>query len=327
MVTMEDIAKRLGVTKGTVSKAINGAEDVSEAMRKTILETAVEMGYTKLSRSKEAPKMAILVENMAYSKPEDFGWDFLIGFRKMAEPSGYQVDIIPLDIPTQQALSYDEYMLLNAYKGGLFLGLNFRDPWMTEFQTCRTPTVLYDNVVGGNPCVTHVGVDNNAGMDKAVDYLKSMGHSKIGYLSGELCNYIYRERYEAFFRALRQNGLDSSEELGQACTSREYLPSKLEWLMELGCTAVLCSHDKWAQSVLLYCQEKKISVPERLSVVGFDDLPLCQTTTPPLSTIRQNRAELGRSAFYALSSQIDQIPISTLQLHPELIIRQSTGKA
>ena len=97
MATMDDIAKRLGISKGTVSKAFSGAEDVSEAMRRAVLETAVELGYTRQMRSMQAPKIAVFIENMSYEHPNDFGWDLVTGFRKLAEPDGCAVEIIALN--------------------------------------------------------------------------------------------------------------------------------------------------------------------------------------------------------------------------------------
>lgn len=327
MATMDDIAKRLGISKGTVSKALSGAEDVSETMRNTVLETAVEMGYNRISRNKNAQRICVFIENMAYEKPEDFGWELITGFRKMAEPEGFQVDIIPLDVQEQKARHYDEYMLFHGYKGALFLGLTLSDPWMMDFKTCRTPAVLFDNFIRYNPSVTHVGVDNNAGMDMAVSYLKSLGHTKIGYLSGGLGSYVYQERYMAFFHALRQNQLEDDRSLaGQSFYTAECLEKHLPRLLKQGCTAILCSHDLLAHTVMIQCAEQGIQIPKDLSIIGFDDIPLCKYTTPPLTTIRQDRAELGKSAFYALSSQLKHIPISTLQLHPQLIERDSTGR-
>ena len=66
-------------------------------------------------------------------------------------------------------------------------------------------------------------------------------------------------------------------------------------------------------------------MPEDISIIGFDDLPLCAYTMPPMSTIRQDRTQLGKSAFYALSSLLADIPISTLLLHAQLVVRQSSG--
>lgn len=328
MATMDDIAKRLGVTKSTVSKALSGAADVSEAMRRSVLETAVELGYSRIVRTGTSPRVCVFVENMDYKEPEDFGWDIITGFRKLAEPTGYQVDIIPLTQELERSTPYDEFMLRGRYQGGFFLGLTLLDYWMEEFRTCVTPAVLYDNRIRSNPTVTQVGIDNVEGMEMAVSRLKELGHKKIGYLSSALGSYVYQDRWSAFFRALRKNRLDARKELGgYAYRLAECMEKHLPRLLENGCTAIICSHDLLAHLLLIHCKEDGIRVPEELSVIGFDDIPLCRYTSPPLSTIRQNRAELGKSAFYALTSQIGQTPISTLLLHAELIERGSTGPA
>lgn len=328
MATLDDIARSLGVSKSTVSKALNGAGDVSEAMRRSVLETAVELGYSRIRRGEEAPRVAVFITNMDFAKPEDFGYDILVGFRKMAEPAGFQVCIIELDHALERSIRYDEYMMQGNYRGGLFLGLALDDPWLAEFQTCRTPTVLYDNCVSGNPNVTYVGADNAEGMGLAVSYLKALGHQKIGYISSALGAYVYQQRYRAFFHALRENGLPDDESLAgnsyhmSVCTS-EHLPR----LVALGCTAIFCSHDVLARSALQQCREMGLRVPEDISIMGFDDIPLCQSTTPPLTTIRQNRTELGKSAYCALSSQMSHVPLSTFLLHTELIRRGSCAEA
>ncbi|MCI8439233.1 MAG: LacI family transcriptional regulator [Oscillospiraceae bacterium] len=328
MATMDDIARHLGVTKGTVSKALSGAADVSGTMRKSVLEAAVELGYSRIPRTGASRRVCIFIQNMDWEKPEDFGWEIVTGFRKLAEPAGYQVEIVPLTEPLQKASPYDEYMLLHGYQGALFLGLTLLDPWMKDFRTCSTPAVLYDSCVKSNPAVTQVGIDNDEGMDMAVTRLLELGHRKIGYLSSALGAYIYQARYASFFQALRKNGLPAQRELaGYAFRLAECVEKHFPRLLDRGCTAIICSHDLLAHMVLIHCLELGIAVPRQLSVIGFDDLPLCQYTIPPLSTIRQNRTELGKSAFYALSSQIEGTPISTLLLHAELIERRSAGQA
>lgn len=328
MATMDDIAKRLGVSKGTVSKALSGAADVSETMRKSVVETAVELGYTRISRAGASPRLCVFVENMEYQRQEDFGWDIITGFRKLAEPAGYQVETVPLSQELQRSISYDEYMLRESFRGGFFLGLTLLDHWMKEFAACATPTVLFDNRARSNPAVAQVGVDNDEGMDLAVSRLKELGHTKIGYLSSALGSYVYQQRYSAFFRALRHNNLDARPELGgYAYRLSECLDKHLPRLLDRGCTAILCSHDLLAHMLLIRCGEAGIRVPEGLSVIGFDDIPLCRYTSPPLSTIRQDRTQLGKSAFHALYSLMGQTPISTLLLHAKLVERGSTGPA
>lgn len=328
MATLEDIARELGVSKSTVSKALSGAKDVSKAMRQTVLEKAVELGYSRAQRSASAPKIAVFIMNMDYRKPEDFGYDIVTGFRQAAEPAGFQVEIVTLDHELQKKTRYDEYMVLHKYCGGLFLGLSLLDPWLEEFRTCRTPAVLYDNHISGNPNVTSVGVDNAAGMEMAVIYLKSLGHTRIGYLSSALDAYVYQQRYQAFFRAMGSHGLSAGEDIaGSAYHISDCLTHHLPRLLGKGCTAIICSHDMLANSVMVHCAELGLQVPRDISILGFDDIPLCRYTTPPLSTIRQDRSNLGKSAFYALSCQLRHIPLSSLLLHTELIQRASCAAA
>lgn len=326
MATMDDIAKHLGLSKGTVSKALSGAADVSETTRKSVVETAVELGYSRIARAGSDRKICVFVQNMAYEQPDDFGWDIITGFRKLAEPAGYQVDVIPLTLELQNSIGYDAYMLRDGYQGALFLGMSFYDPWTQDFRSCTAPTVLYDNPSNMNPAVTQVGIDNDEGMELAVSRLRALGHRKIGYLSSALGSYVYQARYDAFFRALRKNKLPArKEQTGYDLKLTECVERYLPRLLELGCTAIICSHDLLAHMALIYSQERGISVPGQLSVIGFDDLPLCRYTLPPLSTVRQDRGEIGKSAFYALSSQMGQTPISTLLLHAQLIERGSSG--
>ena len=324
MTTLDDIARELSVSKSTVSKALSGAKDVSKAMRQAVLEKAVEMGYSRIPRSTTAQRVALFITNMEYEKPVDFGYEIVIGFRKAAEPAGFMVEIVPLDIPFQKAVHYDEYMVANHYCGGLFLGLSLMDPWIKEFETCRTPTVLYDNYIRGNTNVSYIGVDNGEGMDLAVEYLHKLGHRKIGYLGSAHQAYIYRQRYLSFLRAMEDHGLTADPNLtGNTYHISECLSQHLPRLLEARCTAIVCSHDMLANSVMYHCSELGLRVPEDVSILGFDDLPLCRYTRPALSTIRQDRADLGKSAFFALTNLLNQVPVGTFLLHATLIQRDS----
>lgn len=324
MATLDDIARELGISKSTVSKALSGAKDVSKAMRQNVLEKAVEMGYSRAARSAEQPRLAVFVINMEYTKPEDFGYDIVMGFRQAAEPSGYQVEMIPLTQQLQLETHYDTYMVQNNYSGALLLGLSLLDPWMKDFETCKTPAILYDNHINSNPRVTHIGVDNAEGMELAVQYLKNLGHTKIGYLSSALQAYVYRQRHTAFFRAMEAAGLHMDESLsGNADFINECLSLHLPRILKAGCTAIMCSHDLLANSVMVHIKEMGLRIPEDMSILGFDDIPMCRYTLPPLTTIRQDRVNIGKSAFYAMLNQLNNVHPSSLLLHPELVERAS----
>ena len=328
MATLDDIAQELGISKSTVSKALNDAKDVSKRMKQMVLEKAVELGYSRSARTSDAPRVAVFITNMEYTKPEDFGYDVIVGFRQAAEPAGFQVDLIPLDHRLQTEMRYDEYMVLGNYCGALFLGMSLLDPWLREFETCRTPTVLYDNHISGNPNVTDIGVDNIEGIELAYKYLRTLGHSRIGYLSSALQAYVYRQRYEAFSHVMLRNGLKADDSvMGNSYQINACLTDHLPRLLENGCTAIICSHDVLAHSVMVHCRDLGLRVPEDISIIGFDDIPLCRYTHPPLTTIRQNRPALGKGAFYALSCHLKGVSLSTHLLHAELICRDSCTNA
>ena len=161
-----------------------------------------------------------------------------------------------------------------------------------------------------------------------MQYLKELGHTKIGYLSNELYAYIYQRRYYAFYQAMMECGLPTDNSMGgSAHHVSECLTQHLPRLLKQGCTAIVCSHDILAHSVMVHCRELGLRVPEDISILGFDDIPLCRYTLPPLTTIRQDRENLGRSALYALTSQMNNVYVSSLLLHAELIERASCAPA
>lgn len=328
MATLDDIARELGVSKGTVSKALNGAKDVSQKTKQSVLETAVKLGYFRAPRNAPSQKLALFVINMEYKKPEDFGYDVISGFRIAAEPAGFLVDVIPLTRQMQFDWRYDDFMIREGYCGGFLLGLSLSEPWLKEIAGCKTPTILYDNYIRGNPRVTSIGIDNEEGIEMAVHYLQSLGHQKIGYLSSDLNSQVYRKRYDAFIKAMSTSGLVADDSvMGADFHVNICLTNHLPRLLKNECTAILCSHDVLAHSVMIHCLELGLRIPEDISIMGFDDIPLCRYTAPPLTTIRQKRTSLGKSAFSALINQLNHVPMGTLLLHAELIERASCGPA
>lgn len=324
MATLDDIARQLGISKSTASKALSGAKDVSKAMRQAVLEKAVELGYSRNTRSSKQARIAVFIINMEYTKPDDFGYDLVMGFRQLAEPAGFHVDIIPLTRQMQLESHYDTFMVQNNYVGSMFLGMSLPDPWMKDFEDCKTPAVLYDNYMLTNPRITYVGVSNVEGMELAVGYLKELGHRRIGYLSSALEAYVFQQRYNAYFQAMKTHDLIVEDDMtGVNYFINECLSTHLPRILKAGCSAIICSHDLLAHSVMIHCSQLGLRVPEDISIVGFDDLPLCRYTLPPLTTIRQDRIQIGKSAFYALMNQLNNVHVSSLLLHPELICRNS----
>ena len=324
-VTINDIAERLGISKSTVSKGLNNATDVSTETKRLILETAAEMGYIN-KRIRQNAKICIIIENMDYNTPNQFGYDIVEGFKHMAELEGWIVDIVPVTQDLQKLTPYDVFMIQEGYQASFVLGFSLLDPWMEEFRTSHYPTVLFDNYIKGNPNIASVGCDNAEGFEYAVKHLVKLGHKKIGLISGPLDSYILRARYQAYIAALEKYGLEVNENyigLGYYVSesTRTYIPK----LVEQGVTAILFSHDVRAISAITECNDREIRIPEDLSIVGFDDLPIAAYCEPPLTTIQQDRTALGKCGYYAMTSLLNNVPIGSILLRAPLIIRESTG--
>ena len=108
-------------------------------------------------------------------------------------------------------------------------------------------------------------------------------------------------------------------------SGRSLMEKHLPRFLENGTTAIICSQDTLANAALIQCQQLGYQVPDDVSIIEFDDLPIAAYTSPPLTTIRQDRIELGKSGFFALSSLLNGVSISTFLLHTQLIERKSTG--
>ena len=238
------------------------------------------------------------------------------------------VDVVPLTEEYQRTHTYRDCMARGGWRGAFVLGFSLLDPWMEEFQTAQIPTVLYDNYIRENPYMASVGCDSGGGLEAAVRHLYDLGHRRIGLLSGPLGSYVIRERYNAYRNALKKCGLPVDEELiclgyYVAESTRKNLPK----LVEMGATAILCSDDSRAVAAYTECIDLSLRIPQDLSIVGFDDLPVAAYMNPPLTTIRQDRLALGKCGYYALSCLLNDVAIDSIHLRAPLMVRGSTGPA
>lgn len=328
MATIKDIANKLGVSVSTVSKGLNGASDISEELRQVVLDTAVEMGYsTKRSRKKENRKLCIFIENMRYEAIDEFGYDIVLGFKQNAFKNKWSVDIKPITPEFQLKEKYDTYLLKNGYCGAFLLGFMLHDEWMNQLLNTTMPTVLLDNFIPNNLNVGYLGTDSIEGIEMAVRHLHLLGHKKIAFLNGSNYSLVADQRQESFENAMKSMDLLIDENLlardeFSAVSAIRHVPT----FLENGATAIVCGNDLIAQGVIDVCKSKGLSVPEDISVVGFDDIPIAGALSPALTTIRQDRNELGRCAYVTLDALIHHISISRTQLRPRLIERESTAR-
>ncbi len=329
MATIKDIASKLGISVSAVSKSLNGASDISEELRQLVLDTAVELGYsTKRSRKQEHRKLALFIENMDYASENDFGYDIILGFKQNAFKNNWDVDVIPVNPTFQLQEKYDTYMLKCGYSGAFIVGFALNDEWMKQFTTTTMPTVLFDNFIRNNPNTCYVGTDNYEGIDNAIEHLYKLGHEKIAFLNGSLHSMVSEQRQDAFLQGMAGHGLKVHDELLAygyyvADSAKYHVPA----FLENGATAIMCGNDLIASGVVEECKARGLKVPEDISVIGFDDIPIASSMTPALTTVNQNRLELGKGGYAMLTSLISGIAISKALMRPKLVVRKSTAKA
>lgn len=329
MATIKDIANRLGIAVSTVSKGLNGASDVSNEMKQLVLDTAVEMGYyPKRMRSASAKKVCIMIENMDYENIEQFGYEIVMGFKMAAAVRRWDVTVIPSNLSLQTTEKFDTFMLRNGYSGAFLAGFTLHDDWISQLEHTSVPTVLLDNFIEGSTHVGYVGTDSYEGISSAVSYLHSLGHTKIAFLNGTKNSMVSEERQQAFLQGMEACGLTPDRELMAygyyvPDCARDHVPH----FIDNGATAIVCASDLIASGVITELGRLGLRCPEDISVTGYDDLPLAAQLKPALTTINQDRLELGKSAVLVLDGLMSGVSISKLLLRARLIKRDScSGK-
>lgn len=328
MTTIKDIANHLGISISTVSKGLNGASDISEDLRQLVLDTAVEMGYqTKRMKKDDYKRLCLFIKNMDYESPEDFGYDIILGFKQAAFRDHWNVDIIPITPTFQVSEKYDTYMLRNGYSGAFFVGFSLQDVWLEQLKETSIPTVLFDNYIPNNPHVSYIGTNNDEGIDAAIEHLYQLGHRRIAFLNGPSYSMVSKKRNQAFLESMEKRDLSVPREFiiygdFSAESAMEHVPNFLMGNV----TAILCSSDLIASGAIAECQRRGYRVPNDVSIIGFDDLPISSTLKPLLTTVRQDRLVLGRTGYFSLNSMLQGVALSKALLHPELVVRASTAK-
>ena len=327
--TIKEIADRLGVSVSTVSKGLNGGKDISDSVRQQVLDMAVEMGYKSKRRDKEhRKKLCIFIENMDYESTNQFGYEIILGFKQAAFQERYDVSVLPVSKEFQMNERYDTYMMRSHYSGAFVVGFSLDDPWMSEFETTTFPTVLLDNFIRENLNVGSIGTDNEEGIDMAIDHLYHLGHRRIAFLDGSIGSMISDQRMNAYLKSMSEHSLEINPELAVygyfVADAAKY---HVKGFLEKGATAIICGNDLIATGVITECMTLGDNVPEDISVIGFDDLPISQHLNPPLTTSRQDRLELGKCGYYILYGLLGHVPLSKSLLRPTIVYRASTAEA
>jgi LacI family transcriptional regulator len=336
-VTINEIAEEAGVSTQTVSRVVNQRRDVAPETRQRVQQIIDRLGYqpSNIARS--------LVQGRSFTFGV-VGWGLeyfgpsraLSGIEQDANELGYTLLLSMVRQPQRSDVEQILRELLSRQVDGIVWAvpeIGSNRAWIRR-QIPRLPVPVVFLSMEPQPDLSVVAVDNRSGGRMATKHLLDHGHQNIGLITGPLAWWEARQRQFGWEDALKEAGITIENSLvvegdWKAASGERGLRRLLEQRPDID--AVFVSNDQMALGGLQAARQMGLRVPEELAIVGFDDIPESVYFYPPLSTIRQDMVELGRSAVRELGRMIEAtqqaeavVEPKTIFLQPELVIRESS---
>lgn len=323
-VTIKDIAKELQISTAAVSKALNNLDGVSEELRKKVKDQAKTMGYTpnlvaKNLVQKKTNKIAFFIlsrdeENIRFSFADTEIFRYIINESHKID---YNILVFTVE-DTDQKKDYVELCLSENVAGAIILGLKLDDPQIDILRkNDKFPVVIFDTNIGGY--VNSVKTDNAEGVKEVAEYLKSMNHKYVGIITGHFQAQVSIERLYNF----NQQMIGRRLEVYEGDFSKDSGYRGAEALHKKGITAIFAFSDLMALGAMDYFKEKGIRVPEDISIIGFDNIPLSEMVNPALTTVGHDKKKIAQEMFNII---IENRYSQEINIKPKLIIRDSVKK-
>ena len=311
MTSLKDIAQQCGVSVATVSKALNGQLDIGEETRRKIRLKAEELGYTtnaaaRALKTKRTYNIGVLFVDPTHGGlAHEFFSTVLDGIRTEAEQSGYDITFINCNIGRRET-SYLQHCLYRGVDGVVIASADFKDPMVLELVNSSLPVVTLDHVFNDHISVVS---DNIRGMEELVRHVIAKGHRRLAFIHGEKTS-VTVNRLAGFHK--------TCEELG--------VPVRDEWIRESayhdseGCyritkeilalgerpSCIFFPDDYSFIGGYNAIREAGLRLPEDISAVGYDGIPLSRIMSPVLTTWRQDTTGLGRTCAEKLIGLIER---------------------
>jgi DNA-binding LacI/PurR family transcriptional regulator len=332
--TIDDVARRAGVSKGAVSFALNGRPGVGHATRARILNAARALDWRPSTRARALSHSRAFALGLVISRsPELLAADpffphFVAGVETVLAGCGYA--LVLQVVGNDRRAEADSYRRLarDDRVDGVFLtDLRRHDPRFQLLVELGLPGVAVAVGSPGGCPLPWVAVQDRHGVEQAVAHLVELGHTRIGYVAGTPGYVHSASRRAAWRRALRRAGLVPGPVVAGDFTAPGGARATRQLLGQPDPpTAIVYGNDLMAIAGMGVALEAGLEVPSELSVVGFDDVPLAAHMTPPLTTVRQDALAWGEAAARVLLAVVEGQSVPTIQLDlPQLIVRASTA--
>jgi DNA-binding LacI/PurR family transcriptional regulator len=332
--SMKEIARQVGVSQSTVSRVLNGANSripIAAETRRRVLDAARNMGYrpnphARGLRGAGTALLGLIVREIS----DPFFARAIEEVTDAARHHGYNLVLCHAHSSAREALVLAGLLETRHTDGIILLGdLRYAADVWSELVEGPLPVVT---LCGGHrsPGTPTINTDNRMGVRMAIDYLWKLGHRRIGYFDGGWLGDV-AERREAFMSIVAERGIEVLDGYHQAAENdigagEEAFARAMS--LPQPPTAILCATDQVALGALAGALRAGVRIPDDLSIVGFDDIPVAQFAVPPLTTIRQPLGELAKRAVDEVIAIIRGEKDAMSKIHylrPELVVRGSAG--
>jgi DNA-binding LacI/PurR family transcriptional regulator len=326
-----EIARRANVSTATVSRTLNQSGPVKAATARKVWRAVTELNYYPNSHARTLVSgRSRLIGLVVSDITNPFFPELIRTFESLASQKQYDLLLTSTDYDTSRMTACLRRMLERKVDGLAMMTSEMDLSLIKELSRRSLPTVFMDvGQMGAR--MSHVSIDYGNGIRQAVDHVVELGHRQVAFITGPLDLHSARTRRQAFVDGMRHHRLAPERKMiregthtaegGRAAMAELLRRSKRP-------TAVVCSNDWTAIGALHAIYAAGLRVPEDMSVVGFDDIPLASYTNPALTTVRMSAQDVGATAFQALFALIGQERVEggVYQVGTTLIVRDSTAK-
>lgn len=322
-ITVAKLAEIAGVSIPTVSKVLNRRKGVAEPTREAVEDAIRTTGYVR--RPRGGRPGAGIVDLLIAGIDSQWAFALMQGVSAEAQRLGLEVIVTANAADADAQEAWLQRMVARGSDGVIVAVAEMPGQVSAELREREVPVVLIDPVGARAPALPTISATNWAGGLSATEHLLELGHRRIGIITGpedEMCSL---DRLDGYSAALRRAGIALDTALirhGDSLVSGGKLHGGTLLDLEDPPTAVFSCSDEQAYGVYEAAAERGLKVPKHLSVVGFDDVNLCQWISPQLTTVRQPLAEMGAAAVRRVANPSD---MGRLELPTSLVIRKSTA--
>ena len=324
--SIRDVARLAGVSYQTVSRVLNNHPSIRESTRARVTQVMEDLQY----RPNRAARMLVTRHSRTIGVLSALSADYgparsVVAIEDAARAAGYYVNIANLPASDQTSISEAlEHLMEQAVEGLVVIAPQVRVFDVLERMSIDVPYVSFQPT---GRVERLVPADQVAGARMATRHLIDLGHREIIHLGGPQDWIEAEARMRGFLEEIDSAELNTNPPILGDWTAEFGYYAGRELVRSRDFTAVFAASDHMALGLMHAFRDAGLDIPRDVSVVGFDDIPDARHFWPPLTTIRQDFAEIGRSAVEVLLRKVrGDVVVDPSQILPELVVRGSTGR-